>query len=590
MNIKRFNRCYGKGVFKLKANKAVLEMLKAYGVTDVFGLPGETTLALYEAWKEYPEINYHLTRDERNSVFMADGYAKASGRVGVCEGPSVGATHMVPGVVEAFQSCVPLIVITTDIELKTGPKNMLTGFDQAALFKSITKDSYTVNSGDELPHLFRRAFRTAVTGRPGPVHIRIPMNILTEEVPDSEVWGQSRYGTFPGCRSCAAESDIKEAAELLLKAERPVMICGQGVVHSGAQEEAAAIAASQSMPVGSTINAKGCLSDYAPLSMGVIGARGGREWNNKMVKEADVILFAATSTDSANTDGWKIPSPASGQKFIQIDIAERELGNNYDALPLFGDVRETLRALSAELEGKAHPDRSKWAERCSAEKEKHEEKLTSVMKKYGNELHPLTIVRSVEKLAPEKTFFAVDPGSTAIYTSCFLRLKEAGRRCAYNFSMGALGYAIPAAIGASFGASAEAPVVAFIGDGSFGFCAAELETAARLGRKIIYIIFNNSTFGWIRGTQRVHEGAELAPSFAAFTDFAKVDYVKFAESMGLKGKRAESVEDFEKAFKESLKHEGPSFIDVPLLPEDKQLPPVPGWAAAKIAKAEDMTY
>ena len=160
----------------MKASKAVLAMLKAYNVTDVFGLPGETTLSLYEAWEEYPEIKYHLTRDERNSVFMADAYAKATGRGGICEGPSVGATHMVPGVVEAFQSCVPLIVMTTDIDLKTGPKNMLTGFDQSALFKSIAKDSLTVTDASEIPHLFRRAFRTATTGRPGPVHIRIPMD------------------------------------------------------------------------------------------------------------------------------------------------------------------------------------------------------------------------------------------------------------------------------------------------------------------------------------------------------------------------------------------------------------------------------
>ncbi|EXG78253.1 thiamine pyrophosphate-binding protein [Cloacibacillus evryensis] len=574
----------------MKASKAILAMLRAYDVTDVFGLPGETTLALYEAWEEYPEIKYHLTRDERNSVFMADAYAKATGRVGVCEGPSVGATHMVPGVVEAFQSCVPLIVITTDIDLKTGPKNMLTGFDQSALFKSIAKDSFTVTDASEIPHLFRRAFRTATTGRPGPVHIRIPMNTLEGEAADGEIYAQSRYSTFPGCRNSAAAADVTEAAALLAAARRPVMICGQGVVHSGAWKEAAALSKMQEMPVGSTINAKGCLNEHEPLSLGVIGARGGREWNNRMVKEADVILFAATSTDSANTDGWKLPSPNSGQKFIQIDIAERELGNNYDALPLFGDARETLTALTAALAERPRPDRGAWAARCAEEKAAHEKKLEAIMARCGDEPHPLSLVRAIERLTPDTAFFAVDPGSPAIYSSCFLRIARAGRRAAYNFSMGALGYAIPAAIGARCGTAAEAPVVGLIGDGSFGFCGAELETAARLGLKIIYVLFNNGTFGWIRGTQRVHTGAEITRNFRQFTDFAKVDYVKFAESLGLTGCRAGSMSEFEEIFAKCLKADGPCLIDVPLKPEDEQLPPVPAWAAAKIAKDEDMAY
>lgn len=565
-------------------------MLKAYGVTDVFGLPGETTLSLYDAWKDHPEIKYHLTRDERNSVFMADAYAKASGRVGVCEGPSVGATHMVPGVVEAFQSCVPLLVITTDIDLTTGPKNMLTGFDQTALFKSIAKDSYTVNKSEEIPFLIRRAFRTATSGRPGPVHIRIPMDTLEGEVADSEIFAQPRYGVFPGVRSCAAAEDIEAAAEILAAAERPVMICGQGVVHSGAWSEAAALSKQQDMPIATTINAKGAASDAEPLSMGVIGARGGLKWNNAMVKEADVILFAATSTDSANTDGWKIPAPKSGQKFIQIDIAERELGNNYDAAPLFGDVRETLAALACAMRDKKHPDRKAWAARCADEKAEHEKKLEAMIARYGSELHPLSVVRAIEKLTPDDTFFAVDPGSSAIYSSCFLRLAKAGRRAAYNFSMGALGYAIPAAMGARCGTAKNAPVVALIGDGSFGFCGMELETAARLDLKIVYVLFDNRTFGWIRGTERVHKKTELDPYFSQFTDFTNVDYVKYAESLGIKGCRVKDMKDFERAFAECLKADGPCLIDVPFLPEDKQLPPVPGWAAAKIAKEEDMPY
>lgn len=574
----------------MRAGSAILTILKGYGVTDVFGLPGETTLSLYREWDDFPEIRYHMCRDERSSVFMADAYAKASGRVGVCEGPSVGSTHMVPGLAEAFQSCVPLLCLTTDIPLEYMTKNMLTGCDQTAIFKSVTKDTYTVNKASELPHLFRRAFRAAAAGRPGPVHIRIPSDILDCDVPDGEVYAQGRYGAFPAVRGRAAAEDVEAAAAAIAAAKRPLMICGQGAVHSGAWAEVARLAEQQDMPVASTINAKGIFAETHPLALGVTGARGGRKWNNDMVNEADLILFAGSSTDSANTDGWKTPEPESGQVFIQIDVSEHELGNNYDALTLFGDARETLRCLIEALSGKKRPDRGEWAGKAAAGRAAHEKRLLEIMEREGDAIHPLSLVRAIEAAAPDDTFYTVDPGISAIYSSGFLRLNRAGRRMAYNFSMGALGYAIPASIGARFGTAAGAPVVALVGDGSFGFCAGELETAARLGVKAVYVIFNNGGFGWIRGTEYVHTGSPLSPGFSRFTDFAGVDYVKFAESFGIKGFRAENMTSFREIFTRCLAEDGPCIIDVPVKPQEEQLPPVPGWAASRMAKSEDVIY
>ncbi len=574
----------------MNASRAIFEILKGYKVKDVFGLPGETTLSLYRAWKDYPEIKYHMCRDERSSVFMADAYAKASGRVGICEGPSVGCTHMIPGVTEAFQSCIPLICITSDIPLKFYTKNMLTGCDQTALFKSITKDSYTVNKPEELPHLFRRAFRTATTGKPGPVHIRIPSDIFDGEVPDCEIYTQPRYANFPGCRNVAAKEDIMDAAEHIAAAERPVMICGQGVVHSGAWREVQDIAEQQNMPMGSSINAKGAIPENHPLALGVIGARGGRKWGNEMIMEADLVLFVGSSTDSASTDSWKIPDPRSGQTFIQIDASERELGNNYNALPLFGDARETLRELITALKDIKTPNRRNWAAKVGEGRAVHEKKLQALIAKEGDNIHPLSLVRAIERVVPDNTFFAVDPGISAVYSAGFMRLDKAGRRTAYNFSMGALGYAIPAAIGARFGVPEDSPVIGLVGDGSFGFCAGELETSVRLGLKIIYVLFNNQAFGWIRGTEHVETGRKVEPWYSQFTDFSKVDYVKFAESLGLKSFRAEKISEFEKLLKVCLLEEGPCFIDVPVMTEDRQLPPVPGWEASNIARPDEMIY
>lgn len=574
----------------MKANKAILEMMKLYNVKDIFGLPGETTLSLYRAWKDYPEIKYHMCRDERNAVFMADAYAKASGKIGICEGPSVGCTHMVPGITEAFLSCVPLICLTSDVPLKYTTKNILTSCDQTSIFKGITKNSYTVNVPEELPHLLRRAFRAATTGRPGPVHIRIPSDIYDGDVPESEIYSQPRYSAFPGCRSTAVQEDIAVAAELISKSERPIMICGQGAVHSGAWSEVQVIAEKQCMPMGTSINGKGAIPENHPLALGVIGARGGRRWGNEMIMSADLILFVGSSTDSTVTDGWNIPNPNSGQRFIQIDVSEHELGNNYNVLPLFGDARETLKSLILALDERKTPCRKDWAARVLKDRAIHEKKLQLLINKEGENIHPLSIVRAVEKIVPDNAFFAIDPGTTAVYSAGFMRLEKAGRRTAYNFSMGALGYAIPAAIGARFGVDSNVPVIGLVGDGSLGFCTGELETAARLGLKIIYILFNNQTYGWIRGTERVYTGEKLESWYSQFTDFSRVDYVKLVESMGLKGFRAKKMSEFEKILKQCLKEEGPCFIDVPVVPEDKQLPPVPGWAAAKIAKPEEMIY
>ena len=351
-------------------------MLREYDVTDVFGLPGETTLDLYRAWDEFSDIAYHMCRDERNSVFMADGYAKATGKVGICEGPSVGATHMIPGVTEAHGACIPMLVFTSDVELHTTKKNMLTGFNQTAIFEGITKESYTVTKGIELPFLIRRAFRAATSGRPGPVHIRIPMNIFSEELPDESIFAHPQYGKFPGVRSSASKEDIRKAVDELVRASRPVMICGQGAIHSGAWDAVLSLATKMNIPVGSTINAKGIFQETHPLSLGVIGARGGREWANRVILESDLVLLVGSSTDSAGTSGWRVPNSNSETKVIQIDISELELGNNYNVLPLLGDAKETLeRILETLPENGRNPETPSWAAKVLAAGEAFEKKF-----------------------------------------------------------------------------------------------------------------------------------------------------------------------------------------------------------------------
>jgi acetolactate synthase-1/2/3 large subunit len=571
----------------MNAAKAILSVLEKYNVTDVFGLPGETTLALYKAWEEFPNIAYRMTRDERSAVFMADAFAKATGKVGICEGPSVGATHMVPGVTEAFCACIPIIVFTSDVALDTTKKNSLTAFDQTSIFKGIVKETHTVTKGSELPFVIRRAFRVATSGKPGPIHIRIPFDIYTQEVPDEEIYAQPRYACFPGIRSVAAEDDIKAVAEIINSSVAPVMICGQGCVHSGAWEAIRKFAEGENFLVGSSINAKGIFSETHPLSIGVIGARGGREWANNLILNADVILYVGSSTDSAETDGWQIPSRNTNQKIVQIDVSEHELGNNYKVIPLFGDASETLTRIFKHTGGKKAASRKAWVENADNARRAFEGRIDDFINSLGDVIHPLSISRSLERIAPDDTFFTIDPGISAVYSAAFMRLKKAGRRTAYNFAMGALGYAIPAGIGAKIALPGR-PVIALVGDGSFGFSAGELESSARMNLDITYILFDNLSFGWIRGTELVRRKASLPESYGVFTNFAPVDYVKIASGFGLKAYSASSHSDFEKFLKECLGTPGPKMISLRVAPEDKQLAPVPGWYRyAKSANVEN---
>jgi acetolactate synthase-1/2/3 large subunit len=572
----------------MNAAKALLEMLKHYGVTDVFGLPGETTLAFYREWKDYPCIAYHMCRDERSSVFMADAYAKATGRVGVCEGPSVGATHMIPGAAEAFASCVPVLIITSDVALDTTKKNMLTGFNQTAVFQGVTKETYTVTKGAEIPFLIRRAFRSATSGRPGPVHIRIPMDIFDQEVPEREIFTQERFASFPGIRSSASEEDISAAAREITSSSRPVMVCGQGCVHSGAWEAVLELAERAGILVGSTINSKGIFPETHELSLGVVGARGGLEWSNGMVTSSDLIIFAGTSTDSAATDGWKLPDPKNSPKAIQIDVSELELGNNYQVLPLMGDARETLRGILKSIPAGPSVKTREWVEKAKQERDGYEGRVKEFVKSIGDAPHPFSIARILERAVPDDAFFAFDPGISAVYPAAFLRLSRSGRRTAFNFAMGALGYGIPAAIGAKVGLPGR-KVIGITGDGGFGFSAGELETSSRLGLDITYILFDNRSFGWIRGTEFVTRKAPLSPDFGKFTNFAEVDYVKIAEGFGLKAFKTGSAKAFEEILKECLAAEGPKLIALTSKPEDELLPPVPGWYRyAKSAGLENL--
>jgi len=561
-------------------------MLRLYETKYVFGLPGETTLPLYNVWYDYSEIRHIMARDERSACFMADGYAKVSFKPGICEAPSPGATHVIPAVVEALKSATPMIIITTDIPLYLEKRNMLTGFDQSSIFRGITKESYTITRADEIPFAIRRAFRLVTTGKPGPVHLRMPMNILEEEVSRPDLYAQREFVKYPSHRFVADYDKINEAIKLLLSSEKPIIVCGQGVLYSQAWDEVIELAELLAIPVGTTINGKGSFPEIHPLSIGVIGARGGTSFSNRVLKEADLIFYVGCNTDSSTTDKWTLPSPEEGKKIIHLDISEAEVGNNYPTIvSLVGDAKATLRIMIAKLkeiiQKRNYNEVPRIKELLKMAKEYYDS-----LKPYFNSaekpINPMRFLKELSNTIPEDHILVCDAGVSAIYVSAFWKVKKAGRSVLFNYSIGSLGYALPAAIGAWI-AKPQSTVLALMGDGSFGFVAGELETLNRLGANIKVFLFNNQSFGWIRASILLQYG----PKFFS-TDFKPVDYVKIAEGFGLEAYRVMSPEELVRVLKKTFNTKGPTLIEISVEPEDRLIPPVPKWI--KRAKELGLKY
>jgi len=576
----------------MRASNALLQLLREYDVKHVFGLPGETTVNLYRDWHEFQDIVHVLTRDERSSSFMADGYARTSFKPGVCEGPSVGSTHLIPGVAEAYKASVPMIVITTDIPLKYQGRNMLTEIDQTALYKGVTKETITITTGSEIPFVIRRAFRLATTGRLGPVHIRIPSDVFDGEVRENDVYAQKDFTRYPGHRSPAELDKISQAVSLLTKSERPLIVCGQGVLLSQAWNEVIAVAEFLGIPVGTTTAGKGSFPEVHPLSIGVVGARGGTRFSNKVLDDSDLLFYIGSNTDSASTDTWTLPRLENDKKIIHLDVSEAEAGNNYRTdVFLVGDAKATLQAMIGIIQEKLQKKNLSEIPRLQGimkEAEQYYSSVKDLMESEERPVHPMRFIRRLSEIIDQDHVIVTDPGVSAIYASTFHKVKKPGRSILFNYSLGALGYAVPASIGVRF-ARPDSCVVALTGDGSFGFCAGELETLSRVGGNVKVILFNNSSFGWIRAAMRFgwmdiggHEKTRGNMYFA--TDFKDVDYVKITEGFGLEAYRVETHEELETALKKMFNSDNPAFLEIKSEPEDRLVPPVPSWAR----KAKDL--
>src|SRR5712691_1584238 len=343
---------------QISGAEAMVRMLQLHGVRHIFGLCGDTSLPFYDALCRLDHgIAHILTRDERSAAYMADGYARVTGRVGVCEGSSGGgATYILPGIVEANESSLPVLAVTTDISVGGSGRYTLTELDQNALFRPLTKWNRVIDRAEDIPKTIRAAFTQMTSGRPGAAHIGLPYDVQRGEVDQAELWGDAGLGLYPSRRFAPDPAAITASAKLLLAARNPLFIVGGGVIIAGAEAELQAVAEWLGAPVASTVSGHGSIADRHPLAVGVVGSNGGTRPTRAIVELADLVVFVGCRAGSVTTERWRFPAPGKA-KVIHIDADPAVIGANYPTeVGIVGDARLALAALRDELARRPRPE------------------------------------------------------------------------------------------------------------------------------------------------------------------------------------------------------------------------------------------
>jgi acetolactate synthase I/II/III large subunit len=564
----------------MQGARALVDVLAGSGVQHVFGLPGDTGMAFYDALRDARgAIEHVMTRDERSASFMADVYARVSGRLGVCEGPSGGgATYILPGVAEAQGSAIPLLCLTSDTPVDQHGRGVLTELDQESLFRPVTKWNTRVNSAATVAEGTRRAIRMATAGRPGATHLSLPTDVLEGETPDISVYGVPELGAAPAMRMVPDQALVERAAAELAAATRPVIVAGGGVLTSQAWNELTALAETLNIPVATSINGKGSIAETSDVAVGVIGGNGARPYANACLADADLVLYVGSRTDSTTTCHWTLPPTSNAPRVIQVDIEPFEVGNNYPIIVgLLGDAKLTLAAL---LEAIARPgavgarNQPRMAQ-LQEEGRRYWREVERQAAELARPIKPAQVIRAMRGALDDETIIVADPGTPTPFLSAQYELRRPGRTTVIPRAHGGLGYAIPGVVGAWY-AGGGRRVVGMTGDGSFGMSVGELETITRLGLPIVVIQCSNGTFGWIKELQHLYHDDRYFG-----VDFNAVDYAAIARGFGFCAVQVTDPHDVERAVHEAVADGRPYFLDIVTESPVTETPPVAAWTAAE---------
>jgi acetolactate synthase-1/2/3 large subunit len=522
---------------KMTGARYIAEALKGYGVTHVFFVPAILRRTMAEI-EQHTRIQRIRTNGEKAAAYMADGYARASGRPGVCMAQHVGGLNLAAGLRDAHLAGSPVVAFTGGATPSNRyRKAYQTNEDQGA-FDSITKFNGAVDHVSRIPDLLRQAFRLAVSGTPGPVHLRFEGQEgqidLQEADMDPEAIVEPRFTRVPGFRPEPQMEDVVEVAKALAAAKRPIIVSGGGVQWSDAGREVVELAEKLQIPIATSLNGKGTIPGKHPLLVGAVG-RYSRKSANRMVQEADLVFYIGSNAGGMTTNLWQVPS--FGKPALQIDINPESLGRNYPLkASILGDARASLQRLIGVADGGSAALRKEWVERARAVVAEWREEVSPLLLSDAVPIRPERICHELTQHLPSDAIVVVDTGHAGMWAGGYLDLTGPGQR--YVRSAGHLGWAFPASLGAKC-ACPDRPVFCFTGDAGFLYHVGEIETAVRWGIKAVIVINNNHSGNQSKGGfYKAYGGKPTEKSFELW-GLSKINFAKVAEAFGAAGIRVE---------------------------------------------------
>lgn len=534
--------------------------LERHGIRHIFGLPGGQTGGLYNAIAHpSTRLQHVLVRDECAAPYAADALARVTGVPGVCDatlGP--GAVKLTTGLMEAYNASIPILAIVSNVARDWGHLTSRgaasQAVDQGRVLEPLAKRVIYVTDPAALPTLVRSALITAVSGRPGPVVLDIPVDVLSAEVPDALLDLPDEPIRFPRTRSVPEDSALDRALALIETAERPIMVLGGGTAISEAGAEAAALADRFGMPVATTWGGKGLVDERGPLALGLIGTNGTRAADAAR-KEADLVLLVGFKHAQNSTFSWTFPEP--GQTVIHIDVDAEEIERlRQPDVALIGDARATLHRLLVLSEGRSAPSRGGWTGRIADIRARWDADRDAERALGGSPLKPQRIVSAIEAQLTERDLVVADASFSSGWIGVFMRARGAGaRRFLFPRGAASLGWGLPAAIGAWMSGQYDR-IFVLAGDGAAAYHLAEMATARRIGARIVYVVLNNDTLGWSWWTQAMRfDGARQS------VDLQHIEFAKLAEGFGWTGARCDEPGSLDEALERAAASDGCTLVE-----------------------------
>ncbi len=543
---------------KMSGAECLADMLKGYGVTHVFHVPAvlRKTFAVMETRTDIKRLHVH---GEKAAAYMADGYARATGKPGICAAQVIGALNLAAGLRDAWLAHSPVIAMTGGRDPKTKFRKVYQEIDDVPAFEPVTKFNATVDDVARFPDMVRQAFRVATSGTPGPVHLQFRGNEgqVDAEEAEMEPLCEPQFARVPPYRPAPDDEGVKAAVKHLQAAERPIIVAGGGVRASGAAAELVALAEALQIPVATSLNGKDAIPGTHPLSVGVCGTYS-RESANRAVNRADLVCFIGTETGGMTTHFWAVPK--IGTPAIQIDIDPEAIGRNYPLLAgVNGDAKITLARMLALADRASAGKRKAWTAEAQAICKEWHAKYDPSLNSDAVPIRPERMCAEFTKHVPDNGIVVVDTGHAGMWMGGMYDLRTPAQ--SYMRSAGHLGWAFPAGLGAKCGAP-DRPVITFTGDAGFWYHIAEVETAARWGINAVTVVNNNSSGNQSkRGFDRVYGGTQTERARELWT-FSKVNFARIAEDMGALGIRVEKPGELGPAMQQALKANRPVVIDV----------------------------